>query len=55
MIPAVIFAVSVVAFAQFGLYYWRATISGIAAQAISERIRVAAGITHDGHWRPGLP
>ena len=48
MIPAVIFAVSMVAFAQFGLYYWRATISGIAAQAISERIRVAAGITHDG-------
>jgi hypothetical protein len=48
MIPAVIFVVSVVAFGQFGLYYWRATISGIAAQAISERIRVAAGITHDG-------
>src|SRR5271169_6454743 len=48
MIPAVIFAVSVVACAQFGLYYWRATISGIAAQAISERIRVAAGITHAG-------
>jgi len=48
MIPAIIFAVSVVAFAQFGLYYWRATISGIAAHAISDRIRVAAGITHDG-------
>lgn len=48
MIPVLIFAVSVVAFAQFGLYYWRATISGVAAQAISERIRVAAGITHDG-------
>lgn len=48
MIPGVIFAVSVVAFAQFGLYYWRATISGIAAQAVSERIRVAAGITHEG-------
>jgi hypothetical protein len=48
MIPAIIFAVSVVAFAQFGLYYWRATISGIAAQAISDRIRVAAGITHAG-------
>ena len=45
MIAAVIFAVSVVAFAQFGLYYWRATISGVAAQAISERIRAAAGIT----------
>jgi hypothetical protein len=48
MMAAIIFTVSVVAFAQFGLYYWRATISGIAAQAISERIRVAAGITHIG-------
>jgi hypothetical protein len=48
MVPAIIFAVSVVALAQFGLYYWRATISGIAAQAISERIRVAEGITHIG-------
>jgi hypothetical protein len=48
MIAAIIFAVSMVAFAQFGLYYWRATISGVAAQAISERIRVAAGITHAG-------
>ena len=48
MIAAIIFAVSLVAFAQFGLYYWRATISGVAAQAISERIRVAAGITHAG-------
>jgi hypothetical protein len=46
MVAAIIFMVSVAAFAQFGLYYWRATISGIAAQEISERIRVAAGITH---------
>lgn len=44
MIPVIIFAVSVVALAQFGLYYWRATVSGIAAQSISERIRLAAGI-----------
>ena len=48
MIAVIIFAISLVAFAQFGLYYWRATISGIAAQAISDRIRVAAGITHAG-------
>jgi hypothetical protein len=48
MIAVIIFAISMVAFAQFGLYYWRATISGIAAQAISDRIRVAAGITHAG-------
>jgi len=46
MIAVIICAVSVAAFAQFGLYYWRATISEVAAQAISERIRVAAGITH---------
>src|SRR5579863_877193 len=45
MIAALIFTISVAAVAQFGLYYWRATISGVAAQAISERIRVAAGIT----------
>src|ERR1700680_2332014 len=48
MIAAIIFADSAVACAQFALYYWRATISGIAAHAISERIRVAAGITHAG-------
>jgi hypothetical protein len=48
MVAAIIFVVSVAALAQFGLYYWRATISGVAAQAISERIRVAAGITHAG-------
>jgi len=45
MVAAIIFLVSLVAFSQFGLYYWRATISGIAAQAVSDRIRVAAGIT----------
>lgn len=48
MIASIIFLVSVVGVAQFGLYYWRATISGVAAQAISDRIRVAAGITHAG-------
>jgi hypothetical protein len=46
MIATLIFVISVAAVAQFGLYYWRATISGVAAQAISDRIRVAAGITH---------
>ncbi len=46
MVAAVIFIVSVGAFTQFGLYYWRATISGIAAHEVSDRIRVAAGITH---------
>ena len=45
MVAVILFLVSMVAFVQFGLYYWRATIAGVAAHAISERIRVAAGIT----------
>ena len=46
MVAVIIFAVSLVALAQFGLYYWRATMSAIAAEAISDRICAAAGITH---------
>ena len=45
MIAAILFTVSVAAFAQFGLYYWRATISGVATQPVSDRIRTAAGIS----------
>ncbi len=45
MIAAILFMVSIVALGQFALYYWRAVISGVAAQPISERIRTAAGIT----------
>ena len=47
MVAAVLFTVSIVAFARFGLHYWRATISGVASQAISDRIRLAAGISTD--------
>jgi hypothetical protein len=45
MIAVILFAVSVAALVQFAVYYWRAVISGIAAQPISDRIRTAAGIT----------
>jgi hypothetical protein len=45
MIAAILFMVSIVALGQFALYYWRAVISGVATQPISERIRTAAGIT----------
>jgi hypothetical protein len=44
MIAAVLFMVSTVAFVQFALYCWRATISGVATQPISDRIRTAARI-----------
>lgn len=45
MIAAILFTVSVVALIQFGVYYWRAMIAGVAAQAVSDRIRVAAGLS----------
>src|SRR5579863_947611 len=48
MIAAIIVMASLVAFAQFAVYHWRATISGIATHAISERVRAAARITHRG-------
>ena len=45
MIPAILLTVSTVAFGQFALYYWRAMIFGVAAHEISDRTRIAAGIT----------
>lgn len=48
MIAAIMVTASLVAFAPLVLYYWRAYISGIAAHAISERVRVAAGIPERG-------
>jgi hypothetical protein len=45
MIGAILFMISVTAFAQFALYYWRAMIAGVASQPVSDRIRTAAGIT----------
>jgi hypothetical protein len=45
VIAAILFCISVAAFSRFGLYYWRATIAGIATQPVSDRVRVAAGIS----------
>jgi hypothetical protein len=45
MLPFILLLVSAAALVQFGLYYWRATISAVAAQELSERIQVAAGIS----------
>ncbi len=44
MIAAVLFIISAVALGQFGLYYWRAVLAGVAAQPLSERMREAVGI-----------
>lgn len=38
MFPAMLFAISIVALAQFAVYYWRAVVSGVASQPISARV-----------------
>jgi hypothetical protein len=44
MFAAMLFTISVVALAQFGLYYWRAVLSGVAAQPVSDRVLSAAHV-----------
>ncbi len=38
MFAAMLFAISVVALAQFALYYWRAVLSGVASQPVSNAV-----------------
>jgi hypothetical protein len=44
MFATLLFAISIVALSQFAAYYWRAMLAGTAAQPISDRILVAAGV-----------
>ncbi len=44
MFAAMLFTISIVALAQFGLYYWRAVLSGVAAQPVSDRVLSAAHV-----------
>jgi len=45
MIAAILLSISVVAFGQFAIYYWRATIANASMAPISDRVRTAAGIS----------
>lgn len=38
MFAAMLFAISIVALAQFALYYWRAVLSGVASQSVSSAV-----------------
>lgn len=49
MIAAIIFVISITAFGYFGICYWRATVQVASRALISDRLRVAAGIS-----RPSL-
>jgi hypothetical protein len=44
MFATMLFAFSIVALGQFGLYYWRAVLAGVAAQPVSERVLSAARV-----------
>ena len=44
MFSAMLFAISIVALAQFGLYYWRAVLAGVASQPISADILEAVQV-----------
>jgi len=44
MFAAMLFAISIVALAQFALYYWRAVLAAVAGQPVSESVFAAAGV-----------
>ena len=44
MFAAMLFAISIVALAQFGLYYWRAVLAAVAGQPVSDSVLTAAGL-----------
>lgn len=48
MFSAMLFAIAIVALAQFALYYWRAVLTGVASQPISSRVLEAAQVADPG-------
>lgn len=44
MFAYMLFMISVVALSQFALYYWRAILTGVAAQPVSDRVLQAARV-----------
>jgi len=45
MIAAILFTISMAALGQFAVYYWRAVVTSVAAQPLSDRVKAAAGLT----------
>jgi hypothetical protein len=46
MFSTLILIAATVGLMQFGISYWRSLIAGIAARPLSERFRVASGLSH---------
>ena len=47
MFSAMLFTISIVALAQFALYYWRAVLTGVASQPISHEILEAVQVEEE--------
>jgi hypothetical protein len=45
VMAAILLVISLAAFAQFAIYYWRATIAIMPKAPVSDRLRAAAGIS----------
>lgn len=48
MFSGMLFAIAIVALAQFALYYWRAVLTGVASQHVSDRVLDAAHVKQSG-------
>jgi hypothetical protein len=46
MFAVMLFAISIVALTQFGLYYWRAVLASVAGQSVSDGILRAARVVN---------
>jgi hypothetical protein len=44
MFAGMLFAISIVALTQFGLYYWRAVLAAVAGEPVSDGVLAAAGL-----------
>lgn len=44
MFATMLLTISTMALAQFGLYYWRAVLAGVATQPVSDRVLEAAQV-----------
>jgi hypothetical protein len=44
MFSALLLTISVTALVQFGVFYWRALVAGVAAQPVSEQVLAAANM-----------
>jgi hypothetical protein len=52
MFAFMLLAISIVALSQFALYYWRAVLTGVAAQPVSDRVLQAAHV-ENGRFTAG--